>query len=186
MTRLPPLRPRDLNPAQRSLYDAITTGPRGTNSSLTNPDGVLGGPFNAMLYAPQIGMALQELGAAIRFRSSLEPREREIATLTVAHHHQSEFEWYAHAAIARSIGMTETELEALTTGNLGASFSPREQTIYALVVTLVTTGDLDDAGYADAVGELGEETLVTITALIGLYSMLALQMRLFRVPIPTA
>ena len=45
---------------------------------LVDDQGRLQGPFNAMLFHPAIGMALQELGRALRFSGELPPRAREI------------------------------------------------------------------------------------------------------------
>jgi 4-carboxymuconolactone decarboxylase len=55
---------------------------------------------------------LQELGAAVRFRTRMTDRTREIAILTVATATGSEFERYAHELIGRAAGLTETELAA--------------------------------------------------------------------------
>ncbi len=46
------------------------------------------------------------------------------------------------------------------------------------------TADLDDQEYDTAVAVLGEQALVELSALIGYYATLALQMRIFRVPAP--
>jgi 4-carboxymuconolactone decarboxylase len=95
MTRLPILTPADLDDQQRVLYNAIAGGPRAAGPrlfALTDAAGRLNGPFNAMLFAPEVGTALQELGTAIRYRSSLTARIREMAILAVAAH------WDGHIA----------------------------------------------------------------------------------------
>src|ERR1019366_6431653 len=95
MTRLEPIHPSELDPEQKSLYDCITEGPRAQGPKhfdLTRDDGALLGPFNAMLLSPHLGSALQELGGAVRFRTGLSARTREIAILTVATCWNSPFE----------------------------------------------------------------------------------------------
>ena len=47
-----------------------------------------------------------------------------------------------------------------------------------------TTGDLDDAAYAEAVEALGEAGLFELLTLVGYYATLALQLRVFRVAAP--
>jgi hypothetical protein len=99
--------PADLDDQQRALYDAIAGGPRAAGPrlfALTDAAGRLNGPFNAMLFAPEVGTALQDLGAAIRYRSSLTARIREMAILAVAAHWDSAFERYAHEAVGRAAG----------------------------------------------------------------------------------
>ena len=104
-SRLALLPPAGLDDAQVALYDVIARGRRAGGESqfmLTHEDGSLTGPFNAMLYAPHLGQALQAVGEAIRFDSSIPPRGRELAILTVASHWRSDFEWYAHEAAGTS------------------------------------------------------------------------------------
>src|SRR5215470_5307355 len=111
--RLVKLTPESLDGEQRSLYDAIATGPRARGARafpLTDRDGGLEGPFNAFLLQPRLGHALQALGSSVRFETSLTDRAREVAILVVAAARDSAFEWHAHAAIGRLIGLTDDEL----------------------------------------------------------------------------
>jgi 4-carboxymuconolactone decarboxylase len=180
-TRLAALHPSDLNPAQREVYAAITGGPGG---GVTDAEGRLLGPFNAMLHSPAVGLPLQELGAALRFRTGFSTREREIATLVVAAHWRSDFEWHAHERIGRDAGLAEHELDALRAGADPGLADARERAVWAAARRLVTGGDLDDGGYAEAAAALGERLLVELTALVGYYGTLALQLRIFRVGVP--
>src|SRR5580693_9187658 len=85
--RLAVLSSDEMTPEQVDLYRDILAGPRGQGPravQLSSGAGGLAGPFNAMLYAPSVGHALQELGAAIRFGTKLTPRIREMAILVVA------------------------------------------------------------------------------------------------------
>ena len=70
----------EMTAEQLDLYREILGGPRGQGPravALSCGAGGLAGPFNAMLYVPSVGHALQELGAAIRGRTELAPRIRE-------------------------------------------------------------------------------------------------------------
>ena len=87
MSRIPRLAPHELDAEQQRLYTAITAGDRARGRQffpLTDREGRLEGPFNAMLLNPSIGDALQRLGAAIRYGGRLPTRCREIAILAVA------------------------------------------------------------------------------------------------------
>lgn len=50
---------------------------------LVDGEGRLEGPFNAMVVSPEIGFAIQQLGAKIRYRARLSARQREVAILEV-------------------------------------------------------------------------------------------------------
>ena len=190
--RLPLLEVAELTAGQRAVYEALGTS-RGSADGGGRPrpplrwiddDGRLLGPFNAMLYSPQVGLPLQELGAALRFRTAFTPRERELAILAVAGHQRSDYEWYAHERIGRRAGLTEDELNALRAGGRPALSDPRERVVYEVARTLAVAGDLDDVQYQEAVAALGRPLLVELVTLVGYYAALALQLRVFRVGLP--
>jgi 4-carboxymuconolactone decarboxylase len=187
MTRLDKLSVDSLDAAQRALYDAIAGGPRSTGPqlfSLVDPDGRLEGPFNAMLLSPPIGGALQSLGSAVRYGSTLTDRLREIAILLVAYHWDSTFEVYAHEAVGRSVGLTDAELDGLRSGDVEVLAVPGERVVAGVVQALAARSDLTDAEYASAVDVLGLATFFELTTLVGYYATLALQLRVFRVAAP--
>jgi 4-carboxymuconolactone decarboxylase len=183
----------EMTAEQKDLYREILSGPRGQGPRavpLASGAGGLAGPFNAMLYAPPVGHALQELGAAIRFRSELAPRIREMAILAVAQAWDSAYERASHEPIGREAGLTDEEIEALRDGTDPGFADKPEQVAYSLVRALTGpdrhTADLDDEEYDTAVAVLGERALVELSALVGYYATLALQLRIFRVPPPAS
>lgn len=185
--RLPWYRPRDLNDAQRAVYDDIVGGPRAGGaqlSSIFDDEGRLEGPFNAMLVNPAIGGPLQALGAGIRYSTDLTPRQRESAILTVASHHESEFELRAHEAIGRSAGLTEAELSALLHHRTPETYDATEIAIVQVVKQLIERRDLNDDEFMAASQLLGVSRVVEIVTLVGYYQLLAMSLRVFRVPLP--
>jgi 4-carboxymuconolactone decarboxylase len=182
--RLAALSSDTMTPEQVGLYREILSGPRGQGPRavlLANGAGGLAGPFNTMLYAPAVGHALQELGAAIRFRTQLTPRVREMAILIVAQDWDSEYERTAHEPIGREAGLTDPEIEALRAGTDPGFTDQQERVAYQVVRSLVGPADLDDQEYEVAVATLGERALVELSTLVGYYATLALQLRIFRV-----
>ncbi|WP_417563918.1 carboxymuconolactone decarboxylase family protein [Microbacterium sp.] len=182
MARIQPHHPAALTDEQRTLYQRITGGPRANGPqhfALTAPDGSLRGPFDAFLLSPQVGDALQQVGAAIRYRTGLPDRARELAILLVAAHWGSAFERESHVAIARSLGVNDVELAALEERDVTA-FTGVENLVARTVLALLG-GDLDDELWAEASRELGAQVVFELTALVGYYSTLALQLRVFRV-----
>ena len=179
--RLRPLLPDELDADQRALLAALDARPRPVERAA---DGSLLGPFDAMLRAPRSGAALQGVGAALRYQGVLSDRVRELATLLVAVHHRAAFEWHAHAPLARSVGLPDALVEAVRTGDAVEPDDPAERAAAVAVGQLLTTGDVDDAAWGEAVERLGESGAVELTTLVGYYSLLALQMRVLRVPLP--
>lgn len=182
MNRIPLLRPAELDDPQRALYDAIAGGKRASTARpLTDADGALEGPFNAMLLLPPLGEALQQLGTAIRFSGTLSARARELCTLTVAAHARSRFEQQAHERLGRAAGLTETEIEAVRDGAAPDLKDPEEAAIVRATRLLLANRDLTDAEYAETMAALGPAKIFELTTLIGYYQLLALQLRVFAV-----
>jgi 4-carboxymuconolactone decarboxylase len=187
--RLPRLTEPELDDEQLDLYQVITSGPRATGPQLVelqDAHGALNGPFNVMLHAPSIGGPLQELGAAVRFRTRMTDRTREIAILTVATATGSEFERYAHELIGQAAGLTEPELAALRAGNF-TSTDPTETTAYAVCRRLLDVDPREpwrDEEYEAAADALGHDGLIELTVLVGYYRTLAQLMQVFAIGAP--
>lgn len=182
--QLPQLRPQDLDPAQLALYQRIVDGPRRRmpeGSVLVQSDGVLRGPFNAMLVNPVLGEALQSTGVALRFHTSLSDRVRELAILATASATNCEYEWNAHAPIARELGVTEQQLEAVRLGQPLPDVRAAEASAVSLVRVLIEPGVVDDDELGDAVDQLGLSGAVEIVFLVGYYQMLARSLIVWRV-----
>lgn len=174
--------PEHLTEAQRALYDRIAGGPRAQGKQhfpLVAEDGSLNGPFNGFLASPPVGDALQEVGAAIRYRTQLSDRARELAILLVAARWNSAFERDSHEAIARSLDFSDDDLAAVRREDV-SPFEGRERVVGETVLALLD-GDLDDEAWSRADDELGTATVFDLTTLVGYYGTLALQLRVFRV-----
>ena len=185
--RLHQPRPDELTPEQRDLYDRLVTGKRATGPRAfphTDDEGRLQGPFNGMLLNPVLGDALQEVGVAVRYATSLTDRQRELATLTVAASESSAYEWAAHSHLATESGLTGPQLEAIRTGAELTLPDPAEAAVLRAARELVATGDVSDATYTATSETLGQTPLYELITLVGYYRLLALQLRTLGVQAP--
>jgi 4-carboxymuconolactone decarboxylase len=175
-----------LDPDQQALYDAIAGSRKGSTlpGRIADEEGRLQGPFNAMLHYPEVGQPLQELGAMLRFRGLLPARPRELVILIVAASWESEFEWWAHVRIGKQIGVTDDEIDAIRTSAPLELDDPVEQAAVDVARATTTRGDLDHDEYVQAQDALGDRMLIEVLTLVGYYALLALQMRVHRVPLP--
>jgi 4-carboxymuconolactone decarboxylase len=181
MNRLPELRRDDLTASGQAVWDLIV---RTRGDHVVTDAGSLSGPFNAFVYAPDAGGPLAALGAALRFGSSIERRLTEVAIITVAGHWQAEFEWLAHARLAREAGVPDAVVDAVGRGEEPAFSADDERVVYTAVRELVTTGRLTEAAYAAARDLLGDTGTVELVALCGYYSLISFVLNAFRVPLP--
>jgi len=179
----------EMTAEQLELHGQITGGKRGAGPQhfqLTAEGGRLEGPFNAMLLNVKVGSALQRLGEAVRFFTTLSDRAREIATLESAKFRGSAFEWYAHECIARATCLSEAELRALRDGKESVTFSDDEVMVRKVVNELLTERGLGESLLREAADVLGDALVNDIIALVGYYDILDVSMRVWRTPLPVS
>ena len=186
--RLPLLSPDALPPAQKSLHERIMedqipwASKAGFEAAL--PDGRLLGPFNALLYGPEVGTAYLDYFAAEKKNTSLSQPVHEIVILTVGAAWNAAYELYAHTAVGKSVGLSESVIDAIVSGQTPAGLSAPEAAAYEFTRQLATTRRVDAAAYAQAQATLGDKGLVDIVMLAGLYIMTSAVLNTFQVPVP--
>ena len=186
--RLPLLTPDVLNPEQKKVYDRMTTEqvPWATKSGFeaATPDGRLLGPFNALLYAPEVGQAYLDYFTQEKKNTSLSERVHEIVILAVGAAWDSAYELYAHKAVARSVGLPEDAVKSLAAGNLPSGLSEAEESAYLFAHQLAADRRVDPAAYARAKAAFGDKGLVDLVMLVGLYLVTCAAHNTFEVPVP--
>jgi 4-carboxymuconolactone decarboxylase len=177
----------DMTREQRSLYEAIVSGRRSSAPGallLVDDLGRLEGPFNSMLLSPAVGFPLQGVGVALRYEALLSGRAREVAILATARWHVSAYEWRVHEKIGAAEGLSPEELSSLRSGKAPASLSAFEHAVYVAVTELLERRDLSQVTFEAVVPLLGEQILQEVVTLVGYYELLALVLRVWRVPLP--
>lgn len=186
MTRLRIIPPEQFSPDQQRVFDGITNGRRGSITDLTDSSGGLVGPFNAMLVSPQLGGHLVMLGETLRFDSSLDKRLVELATITVAAHWKSNFEWWIHSKLAESAGVPTDCIESIRIGNVPPLVKPHDIAVYRFTNEMLKRGHVDNETYGVALEAVGEVGLVELVALLGYYCIISFILNAFRVEIPSS
>ena len=181
MTRLSYLRRDELDPAGQDVWDKVV----GTRSGqLVRDDGALVGPFNAFVHAPDVGRRLASLGAVVRFGTSIDRRLSEVAIITVGARWKAEFEWWAHARMAREHGVPDAVVDAIGRGDEPQFTADDERTVYAVARELADAGQVSQDSYDAARDLLGEAGLVELVTLCGYYTLISFLLNAFAVPLP--
>jgi 4-carboxymuconolactone decarboxylase len=181
MTRIPYVRREELGPEGQQLWDSIVNG-RG--DLVVTADGGLAGPFNAFVTAPGAGRRMSSLGATLRFGTSIERRLSEIAIITIGARWQAEFEWWAHAPMAREHGVAEAVVDAIGRGEDPPFEADDERAVYTVARQLSHSGRLDQETYDAAHRFLGDAGMVELVSLCGYYTLVSFLLNAFTVPLP--
>ena len=174
MSRLAPLPLEEMTPEQRKVAEGIIAGPRGG----------MRGPFESLLRAPELADHAQRLGAYCRYNTSLAPHLSELAILLTGRHWSAQYEFYAHARLARQAGLPDETIEAIRTGRRPAFRDDLEEVIYDLVTTYLARHRVPDDLYQRAVTLLGERGVVDVVGIVGYYGLVSMTLNVFEVGLP--
>src|SRR5579859_3713364 len=106
--------------------------------------------------------------------SPLSPKLREIAILRVGHMSNSAYEVFQHEALARHVGLTEPEIDAVRKGGAAASvLGEAGAAVLAYVEDLVNNVRASDATLAAVRMHLNDTQLIDLTLVTGMYMMVS-------------
>jgi 4-carboxymuconolactone decarboxylase len=175
--RLPALTEDKLDDVQRALLESMRAGPRGDRVKL-------GGPFGVYMHAPQYGELMQQLGAFVRFKSSLEPRLSEFAILCTARMWRAQYEWHAHAPIAEKAGVKAEAIRDIKAGRIPKRTAKDERAIFDFVQELYKKRRVSERNYKRVQGFVGDKGIVELTGILGYYVAVSMILNVFNVPLP--
>lgn len=172
--RFAPLTWAEMTEAQKAMTRHVLDGPRTA----------MGGPFNVMLRSPLMGDHAQELGAQVRFNSTLAPALREMAILMAARHWTSHYEWNAHKTAALNEGLDPAIVAAIAAGETPRSMQPNEAALHRFCSELLATKRVGDATFAATKAAFGEQGLTEIVFTLGYYSLVSMLLNVDEYPLP--
>ncbi len=172
--RFKPLTYVQMTPEQKTLVDHVLAGPRAS----------MDGPFNIMLRSPEMGDLAQQLGAYVRFQSSLPRKLNEFAILITARSWNAQYEWYVHRQNALDAGLSPALIDAVAAGKRPAAMQPGEEAVYNFCTELLKTKQVSDATFAAAKAQFGERGVVDMTGVIGYYNLVSALLNVDRYPLP--
>ncbi len=173
--RFETLTERTMTAEQREVADAIQSGPRGKG---------LPGPFNALLRNPKLCDLLQQVGAHVRFSSSIPTALNELAICLAGRKWSAQFEFYAHSRMALAAGLSPDILDAIAAGARPTAMSEDETIVYDFVHTLLHTGKVSDEQFARARARFGEVGVIDLITAAGYYSLVSMVLNVAEVPVP--
>jgi 4-carboxymuconolactone decarboxylase len=174
MPRLDELDPSALSAEQARIYQHIAA----------LHTGHVRGPWAVTMRIPELAEHAHALYERLCRDTKLGKRLFELMVLIVARHWSSQFEWHTHEKYARQFGISDAAIEAIYTGGLPVFEKEDEQLVYDVVTELSQTKTLSAPTYARAQNFFGDDLLVELISAAGLYTMVAMLLNAFDVPVP--
>ncbi|WP_270933362.1 carboxymuconolactone decarboxylase family protein [Falsiroseomonas oryzae] len=141
-------------------------------------------PMIAWLQNPELAERAQKLGELLRYRTTLEPHLSELAILVCARHWTSHHEWAAHKREGLKAGMDPEVIAAIAARRPPRLRDAREQAVFDVASTLLSTARVPPPLYARGVAELGERGMVELVGILGYYCLVALTLNAFELGLP--
>jgi 4-carboxymuconolactone decarboxylase len=172
--RFQPLTYEEMTPQQKTMIDHLLAGERGGSTE---------GPFNVFLRSPEMGDRAQQLGAQIRFHSSLPRKLQELAVLVTARYWGAQYEWTANRRNAAQAGVSAAIIDRIARGKRPTGMQADEEAVYNFCHELLTTKQVSDATFKTTVGRLGERSTVDLIGTMGYYSLVSMALNVDRYPL---
>jgi 4-carboxymuconolactone decarboxylase len=186
--RLPLLDPAKLSRTQREVYDRIKSAmvpwADGAHFQSKTADGKVIGPFNPVLYAPEMASCFADLQAAEAKSTPLSERVRQVVILSVGAVWKADYELYAHSAVARKAGLSEAAIRSLASGRLPEDLSDEERVAQRFARQLTAEHHVEEPLYRAAEAAFTREGIVAMTFLAGCYQIVCSLLNVFEIPAP--
>ncbi len=186
--RLPLLKPEQLSTEQQELYNQLmekqVPWANKNDFKAALEDGTLIGPFNFHLRSPALSKQYLGWVDAESANSKLSPRMREIIILTVGFSWKADYEAYAHSAVGKAAGLTDSIINSIKEGKQSEEFDSKEIIVYQFSYQLANKHCVDDQTYMAAMDVLTEESVLNMVHLIGAYLATSAFLNAFQVPSP--
>lgn len=130
--------------------------------------------FKMMAHAETCFGPFLQLGAAILGQQQLEASLRELMILRVARLSSAEYEWVQHEAIARGVGVTDAQIEAISRGRIEADcFTAIESLVLRFTTEAVERVKVSTATFAEMQRHFSPREIVELLLAIGFYMTVA-------------
>ena len=174
MARLPNVTREQLNPEDQRYFDEIVQSRGGMR-----------GPYGILLHSPKLAARVAATGEYVRFEADIPHALREVAILATAWEIKSQYEFSAHARLAREAKVSEDTISAIAQGTAPQGLSGDEETVVRYTQELLRNHKTSDATLNAVKDRFGIRGTVDLTGIIGHYLLVGLFLAAFEVELPT-
>lgn len=168
--RLAPLPPAEWNDEQREL---LTRG---------NPPRVLN-VFATLVRHQDLYRRWMPFANHVLFKSTLPPREREMAILRIGWLCRSGYEFHQHTRIGKQSGLSDAEIERLKTSPDAAGWTEAESALLQAVDDLHGDQFISDATWQRLGKHYNTNQVIDLVFAVGQYAMVSMALNSFGVQI---
>jgi len=151
----------DLPETDREIFDNLAAERGGT----------VGNIFRALAHTPNLLRRFLALGGELRNKTDLDPKLRELAIVTVGRLTDAQYEYVHHWNLARRVGVTRDQLEALADFESSPHFSDHERTVIRYAVEATNNVKVSDATWNALKSFLDTKRIMELVQNVAFYNM---------------
>jgi alkylhydroperoxidase family enzyme len=172
--RIPPLPSGEQDEQARELLSGVRIADA--------PDAPTANIFATLVRHPGLFRRWLPFGGKL-LTGKLPARDRELLILRTGWLCQAEYEWAQHRLIARSVGISDEEIERVREGPDASGWDPFEATLLQAADELHAGARISDATWDALARRYDERQLIEVPMIVGHYHMVAFTLNSLGVPI---
>jgi 4-carboxymuconolactone decarboxylase len=130
--------------------------------------------FTTLARHPKLLKRWLVFGNHVLYKSTLDPRERELAILRVGWLCRSEYEWGQHAAIGRGVGLSDDDIRRVADGPAAPGWSEHEATLLRAVDELHADYRIGDETWKELSRRYDEKQRMDLVFAVGQYTLVSM------------
>lgn len=139
--------------------------------------------FRTLVQHPDLARRWMVFANHVLYKSTLPPRERELAILRVGWLCGSEYEWAQHKVIGVDAGLSADEIERVKSGPDAEGWSPVERLVLQATDELHHDKVIADETWQGLSGYWSRHQLMDLVFAVGQYTLVSMALRSFGVPL---
>ena len=143
------------------------------------------GPFEPLMYSPQLMSQARAMGDYLRYKSSLGNTLSEFVILMTAREWTQQYEWSVHYPIALHAGIRKAVADAIGLGQRPPAMSPDQAAAFDFTSELLKNKQVSDVTFRRARSLFGMKGVIDMTGIVGYYTLLAMQLNVAQYPVAT-
>ncbi len=159
--RVPYLNREDLAEPDRVIFDNLAAERGGT----------VGNIFRALAHTPNLLRRFLGLGGELRNATTLDPKLRELAIVTVGRLTDAQYEFVHHWNLARRVGVTHEQLEALADFEKSQHFNDQERSVIRYAIEATNNVRVSDATWNALKSFLDTRRIMELVQNVAFYNM---------------
>jgi alkylhydroperoxidase family enzyme len=137
--------------------------------------------FRTLAHHPKLMKRWLVFGNHVLSKSTLTPRDREIAILRVGWLCQAGYEWGQHVIIGKASGLSDEDIDRIIEGADAEGWSPAEKALLRATDELKDDSFISDATWSDLCEHYENKQLMDLVFTVGQYNLVSMALNTFGV-----